>query len=240
MPIARAIVFAAGFGTRMRPLTDHTPKALLEVGGRPLIDHTLARFAEAGIGQLVVNTHYLGEKVGRHVRARFPDLEITVSAEDPILETGGGIVNVIDFFEDMPFFSANSDMIWLDDGTPALARLARAFDPARMDALLLVQPRGLAVGYRGPGDFDLASDGHLIRGRAAPYVFTGLQILTPRLFAGRSVAPFSLRELYARAEGEGGRLSRMVGLVHTGAWLHVGSPEELALANAFFEARGER
>lgn len=231
------MVFAAGLGTRLRPLTDHTPKPLIEVGGRAMLDHTIERFAAAGITELVVNTHYLGEQVEAHVRARFPALDIEISREDPILETGGGIVKVLSFFRDQPFFSANSDTIWIDGKVPALTRLAEAFDPARMDALLLLHPLERAIGYRGPGNFDLADDGSLVRSERAPFVFTGLQILSPALFAGRKAEPFSLRELYRAAEDSRGFLHRMHGLVHDGDWVHVGSPEELAEANAFFAAR---
>ncbi len=237
MQISRAMVFAAGLGTRLRPLTDHTPKPLIEVGGRAMLDHTIERFAAASITELVVNTHHLGEQVEAHVRATFPALKIEISREDPILETGGGIVKVLSFFQNRPFFSANSDTIWIDADVPALSRLAEAFDPARMDALLLLHPLERAIAYRGPGDFDLAADGGLVRAQGARYVFTGLQILSPTLFAARTAEPFSLSELYRAARGSDGRLHRMYGLVHEGDWVHVGSPDELAEANAFFATR---
>ncbi len=239
MQVSRAMVFAAGLGTRLRPLTQHTPKPLISVGGRALLDHTLERFDEAGIRQIVVNTHYLAAQVQAHLATRFPYLALTLSHEDPILETGGGIAKIIDYFGQAPFFSANSDTIWIDRDVPALTRLAQAFDPERMDALLLLHPVARAIGYQGPGDFALAADGALVREACAPYVFTGLQILHPRLFKGRKAEPFSLRELYLAAQGADGRLSRMHGLVHTGDWVHVGSPEELALANAFFAGRAD-
>ncbi len=228
------MVFAAGIGTRLRPLTDHTPKPLIRVGGRAMLDHTLQRFDEAGVRQIVVNTHYLAQQVEEHVTAHFSHMDVTLSYEDPILETGGAIVKALSYFQDAPFFSANSDTIWIDGATPALLRLAQAFDPERMDALLLLHPLERAIGYQGPGNFALAADGGLLRVASAPYVFTGLQILHPRLFNGRKVEPFSLRDLYTRAQGPDGRLARMHGLVHTGDWVHVGSPQELALANAFF------
>lgn len=237
MQISRAMVFAAGLGTRLQPLTLHTPKPLVKVGGAAMLDHTVARFAEAGVRQIVINTHHLAEQVEAHVLAHYDALEVTLSHEDPVLETGGGIVKVLSYFEDTPFFSANSDTIWIDRDTPALQRLANAFDPERMDALLLLHPLDRAIGYRGPGNFALADDGVLMRNPSAPYVFTGLQVLHPRLFQDRKVEPFSLRELYLAAEGEDGRLSRMHGLVHAGDWVHVGTPEELAEANAFFATR---
>jgi len=237
MRITRAMVFAAGLGTRLRPLTEHTPKPLIQVGGKAMLDHTIERFAAAGIAQMVVNTHYLAEQIRAHVRSRFPELAIQISHEPELLETGGGIVKVLSFFEDAPFFSANADTIWIDAAVPALKRLADAFDPARMDALLLLHPLDRAIGYRGPGNFALADDGNLLRTAHVPLVFTGLQILSPKLFAGREVEPFSLRELYRSAEQADGRLQRMHGLLHDGDWVHVGSPEELAEANSFFEER---
>jgi N-acetyl-alpha-D-muramate 1-phosphate uridylyltransferase len=237
MQISRAMVFAAGLGTRLKPLTLHTPKPLVKVGGAAMLDHTVARFAEAGVRQIVINTHHLAEQVEAHVRSHYAALDVTLSHEDPVLETGGGIVKVLSYFENAPFFSANSDTIWLDRDTPALQRLASAFDPERMDALLLLHPLERAIGYQGPGNFALADDGVLVRSPSAPFVFTGLQILHPRLFQGRKAEPFSLRELYLAAEGKDGRLSRMHGLVHTGDWVHVGTPEELAEANAFFAKR---
>jgi len=236
MRIARAMLFAAGLGTRMRPLTDHTPKPLIRVGGRALLDHTLDRFLAFGIERVMINTHYLAPQIQAHVCALPAGSRLELSHEDPVLETGGGIVNVLSFFENQPFFSANSDTIWVDRGTPALTRLASAFDPERMDALLLLHPLSRAVGYHGPGNFDLTPEGVLLKGPHAPYVFTGLQILHPRLFAGRSAEAFSLRELYQAADDGSGKLSRMFGLVHEGDFLHVGSPEELAEANAFFAA----
>ncbi len=237
MQISRAMVFAAGLGTRLQPLTLHTPKPLIEVGGQALLDHTLQRFQQAGVHDIIVNTHYLAEQVNAHVARRFADLHVTFSHEDPILETGGGIVKVLAHFDGEPFFSANSDTIWIDQGASALERLAQAFDAERMDALLLLHPLERAVGYRGPGNFGLDGDGILTRPPSAPYVFTGLQILHPRLFQGRSAVPFSLRELYLAAQRPDGKLARMHGLIHEGDWVHVGSPEELAEANAFFTAR---
>lgn len=238
MRIARAMLFAAGLGTRMRPLTERTPKALIRVGGKALLDHTLDRFREEKLDAVMVNTHYLAPQVEAHVRALPSDLRVELSHEDPVLETGGGIVKVLTFFEDQPFFSANSDTIWVDRDERALARLAEAFDPERMDALLLLHPLSHAIGYRGPGNFDLNREGQLLRGADAPYVFTGLQILHPRLFADRKVEPFSLRDLYQAADDGSGQLARMYGLVHEGDWLHVGTPKELKEANAFFAALG--
>lgn len=236
MLIDRAMVFAAGLGTRLRPLTERVPKPLVEVGGKPLLDHVITRFAAAGCARVVVNTHHLAEQVEAHLAGRAFGLEVRISREDPVLETGGGIMKALPLLGAAPFFSANSDTVWIDRATPALERLRVAFDGERMDALLLLHPLERAIGYAGPGNFDVTADGQLVRGARVPYVFTGVQVLHPRLFHGRRVQPFSLRELYRAAEAHDGRLSRMFGVVHDGDWVHVGTLDELAAAEAFFRA----
>jgi MurNAc alpha-1-phosphate uridylyltransferase len=229
------MLFAAGLGTRMRPLTSSTPKPLVQVGGRAMLDYAIDRFAAFGLSRIVVNTHHLAEQVEAHVRALRCRAELCLSREDPLLETGGGIVQALSLLGDAPFFSANADTIWIDGFEPALARLARAYDPEHMDALLLLHPRARAIGYSGPGNFGLTEQGQLVRSADPPFVFTGLQVLHPRLFAGRRAEPFSLRDFYRAAEGARGVLRRMYGLLHDGDWLHVGTLEELAQAQAYFE-----
>ncbi|MFT3921629.1 MAG: nucleotidyltransferase family protein [Myxococcales bacterium] len=234
-----AMVFAAGLGTRMGELTRSTPKPLVQVGGRALLDYALTHFEQAGCERIVVNCHYLGEQIAAHVAARRGPSAIALSREEVLLETGGGVMQALPLLGEGPFFSANSDTIWLDHAgdSSALGRLSEAFDPARFDALLLLHPRERAIGYRGPGDFDLNEQGELVRSPSPRYVFSGLQILTPALFAGRTVAPFSLRELYRAAERPDGSLARMGGLVHRGDWIHVGTPGELREAERFFAGR---
>ena len=229
------MLFAAGLGTRMRPLTATTPKPLVRVAGRPLLDYAIDRLAAFGVSRIVINTHHLAEQVQAHVRALPSRAELCISHEDPVLETGGGIVKALSLLGDGPFFSANSDTIWIDGIEPALSRLAHAYDPSRMDALLLLHPRHKAIGYSGPGNFALTDEGQLVRAAQPPYVFTGLQVLHPRLFAHRRAEPFSLRDLYTAAEGARGALSRMFGLLHDGDWIHVGTLEELAQAEQYFE-----
>ncbi len=239
-----AMVFAAGLGTRMGELTRRTPKPLIPVAGKALLDYTLEHFERARCPRVVVNCHYLGEQVAAHVRAResaraatahAPEFEL--STEEVLLETGGGIVQALPLLGDAPFFSANADTIWIDGACPALARMEALFEEGRFDALLLLHPLERAVGYRGPGNFDLTPEGELRRTPDPPYVFTGLQLLHPRLFEGRRAEPFSLRALYREAERPDGSLQRFGGLVHDGDWLHVGTPAELHEAEAFFAAR---
>lgn len=231
-PPRRAMVLAAGKGVRMRPITEKTPKPLVKVCDRALVDYALGALLAAGVDEAVVNAHHFADAVEAFIAAyqrAHPSLRLHLSREDELLETGGGVVRARAKLGDAPFYVLNSDVIVRDGPTSALMRLAQAFDPARMDALLLVQPVARAVGYDGKGDYRLSADGRLdSRGDAAsaPYVFTGAQILVPRLLDGAPEGAFSLKRLYDRAEAE----RRLFGLVHDGAWLHVGTPEALALA----------
>jgi MurNAc alpha-1-phosphate uridylyltransferase len=224
----RAMVLAAGFGLRLRPITDKLPKPLVEVGGRTLIDRALDRLEDAGIERAVVNTHYLAESVERHLAGRkHPAVE--VSREDELLETGGGVLRALDRLGPAPFFVVNSDIAWLDGPKPTLQRLAGTWDDKRMDALLLVNPAARTDDYEGPGDYFMTPGGRLRRrkrGEIAPFVFCGVQILHPRLFAGATPGRFSLNVLYDRAEQAG----RLYAVVHDGVWYHIGTAAGLAHA----------
>jgi len=221
---SHAMVLAAGLGLRMRPLTERTPKPLIPVAGRCMLDRVFDRLDEIGVPDRVVNTHWLPEQVAAHLADR-PG--VVFSHEAALLETGGGVAHALPLLGERPFFVCNADIIWLDGTRPALARLAEAWDEARMDALLLLEPVERAFGYDGAGDFFRADDGRLTRRSAklsAPFVFTGVQILHPRLFAGAPDGPFSLNRLYDRAQEAG----RLWGVRHDGLWFHVGTPQGLA------------
>lgn len=231
----RAIVLAAGLGTRMRPLTDTCPKAMVSVGGKCLIDHVLDWMGEAGLSDVVVNTHYLAEILEAHLSARSRP-RIILSHEEVLLETGGGIAKALALLGTQPFFAANSDTICLNGKTHALQRLHDAWDDEEMDALLLLHPVADAVGYDGGGDFHLHADGTLLRKRAgesAPYVFTGIQMLNPRLFIAAPQGAFSMNLLYNRGMREDGSLLRIKAIVHDGQWLHVGDPAAVLLAEQY-------
>lgn len=228
-----AMVLAAGLGLRMRPITDHCPKPLVTVAGRTMLDRALDHVAAAGVDRVVVNTHWLAEKIRHHLADR---PHITLSHEDELLETGGGVTHALPHLGDGPFYVANSDIIWTDGPRqPALDRLADAWDDGRMDALLLLQPRDSAMGYDGAGDFSLSADGvPQRRGTAAsaPLIFSGVQILSPRLFRDAPTGRFSLNILYDRALAAG----RLFGLIHDGRWFHVGTPDALAPVEAALAA----
>jgi MurNAc alpha-1-phosphate uridylyltransferase len=234
-----AMLFSAGLGTRMRPLTEHTPKALIRVGDKTILDYALAHFEAAGCERIVVNTHHLAPQLAAHLAQHRGPAELLRVHEEQLLETGGAIVNALPLLGDEPFYCMNVDMIWLDQaGTvPALERLRRAYEPSRMDALLLLQPLTRTVGYGGRGDFGLNEAGELTREGARPYAYASVQVMHPRCFAGRQVEPFSLRDIWFAGQRADGSLARMFGLVHEGDWLHIGSPGELAAAEAFLAQR---
>jgi MurNAc alpha-1-phosphate uridylyltransferase len=230
-----AMVLAAGTGTRMRPLTDIMPKPLVQVAGKPLLDHVLDRLGSTGVERAVVNVHYLGEQIIAHLANRTRPKIVISDERGLLLGTGGGVVKALPVLGHAPFFHLNADTIWIDGVKPNLARLAEAFDPARMDALLLLAPTANSIGYSGRGDFAFAADS-LLRRRAerevAPFVFAGAAILSPALFKGSPQGEFSLTTLFDRA-AESGRLS---GLRLEGLWMHVGTPEAIAEAEAAIKA----
>ena len=233
-----AMVLAAGLGTRMRPLTDHLPKPLVKVAGKPLIDWTLDRLAAAGVRRAVVNVHYRADQMEAHLKTRAAP-EIVISDERALLlETGGGLKKAAPHLGAAPVYCTNTDAILVNGaGGEPCAALADAWREDPMDALLLLAPIDLASGYDGAGDFDLLPGGDLDwrAGKSAPYVYTGLQIIRPSLLDGSPDGPFSLRILWDKARAKG----RMKGVVHQGPWMHVGDPEGLALAEAFFDNRGD-
>jgi len=223
------MVLSAGLGTRMRPVTERMPKPLVEVGGKPLIDHVLDRLAEVNVERAVVNVHYFAEQIERHLASRTKP-KITISDERGLLlGTGGAAVKALPQLGAAPFFHVNSDSIWIDGVKPNLARLAETFDPAAMDALLLLAPTTGSIGYAGRGDFAFAADGRLTR-RAeravAPFVFAGAAILAPTLFTDAPQGEFPLTLLFDRAAEHG----RLFGLRLEGLWMHVGTPDAIALA----------
>jgi MurNAc alpha-1-phosphate uridylyltransferase len=222
-----AMVMAAGLGKRMRPLTATQPKPMVRVAGKPLLDHALDRLAEAGVAKAVVNVHYLGDAIEAHVKARLAPT-VTISDErDLLLETGGGMVKAhrAGLLPD-PFFCLNADNIWLDGPQNAFADLSAGWRPDEMDALLLVVPHSRAANFRGSGDFHMDPVGRLSRrkpGRIAPFIYTGIQLVSHRLLRDAPDGPFGTMTLWERAIGEG----RLYGTTFTGHWFEVGTPEAI-------------
>jgi len=222
-----AMVMAAGLGTRMRPLTASRPKPLIEVGGKPLLDHVIDRLRAAGVSRLVVNVHYLPDMIEAHLRSAAQDLDVAVSDErEQLLETGGGLVRAEPLIDCDPFIAVNSDNLWVDGPADTLKLLASHWDQARMDALLLLVPLARAGNHRGIGDFHMDRIGRIRRrerSHVAPFVYTGIQMLSKRLLRDAPEGPFSTNVLWDRAIAE----DRCFGAVHQGLWFDVGTPESI-------------
>ena len=222
-----AMVLSAGFGKRMRPLTATRPKPLIEVAGRTLLDRALDRVEAAGITTAIVNVHYFADQIEAAVAARTGPLAIRVSDERSLLlETGGGVTRALPMIDADPFFVINSDNMWIDGSADALRLLAQRWDGAAMDALLLLVPLARATGYEGRGDFHLDPWGTVTpRGevRIAPFVYSGVQLISKRLFHGEPVEAFSMWRAWNKALANG----RLFGSVHQGLWFHVGTPASI-------------
>jgi N-acetyl-alpha-D-muramate 1-phosphate uridylyltransferase len=227
----RAMVLAAGLGTRMRPLNGQIPKPLVRVGGKALIDYALDRLAEQGVELAIVNVHYLADQIERHLACRVRPQIVISDERRELLGTAGGVIKALPELGKHPFFHVNSDTIWIDGVKPNLGRLADIFDPTRMDALLLVAPTASSIGYDGRGDFSMTPDGRLARRgerEIVPFVYAGAAILTPAFLAGASPGPSSMSPFFTRAAEAG----RLFGLRLEGLWMHVGTPDSIKAAEA--------
>ena len=232
----KAMVLAAGFGLRMRPLTDKMPKPMVPVAGQPLLDHVLDKLAQAGVADAVVNVHYLPDQIINHTATR-QHPRVTISDErDQVLGTGGGVVKALPLLGDAPFFHVNSDTLWIDGVRSNLTRLAENFDPARMDILLLMAPTATSIGYSGRGDYGMLPDGALRKRKEkeiVPFVYAGAAILSPSIFEGAPQGEFSLTRMFDRANEQ----DRLFGLRLDGVWMHVGTPDAVhAAEEAFLES----
>jgi MurNAc alpha-1-phosphate uridylyltransferase len=230
-----AMVMAAGLGKRMRPLTATKPKPLIEVSGKPLLDHVLEKLRGAGVKKVVVNVHYLADAVEAHLASRAHGLEVVISDErDLLMETGGGMVQAEALIDSDPFIAANSDNLWIDGPADTLKLLASQWDDTRMDALLLLVPLARALNHDGMGDFHMDRTGRLRRrerSHVAPFVFTGVQMVSKRLLRDAPEGPFSTNILWDRAIQEG----RCFGAVHQGLWFDVGTPKSIPMTEAALE-----
>jgi MurNAc alpha-1-phosphate uridylyltransferase len=230
-----ALVLAAGLGKRMRPLTATTPKPLIEVASKALLDHLLERLHASGVKKVVVNVHYLADAVEAHLVKNPHGLEVTISDERSLLlETGGGMVKAAPLIHCDPFLVVNSDNLWIDGPADTLKLLASHWDGSKMDALLLLVPHARAENHRGLGDFHMDRNGRLrrrARSRVAPFVYTGVQIVSKRLLDGAPDGPFSTNILWDRAIEQG----RCFGAVHQGLWFDVGTPQSIKATELILE-----
>ncbi len=220
------MILAAGRGERLRPLTDATPKPMIPVAGRSMLDRSMDRLAAHGVRTVVVNVHHLGEQIAAHLGSR-----ARIVHEDRLLETGGSVKNALPLLGEGPYFILNGDGLWSDGKQPMLSRMEAAWNPTRMDALLLLHPIEKAIGREAKdrGDYFLDGDGrarHRGSAASAPYMFASVSICDSRLLRDSPDGPFSLLKLWNRAEAQG----RLFGVVHDGDWFHVGTPQALAEA----------
>jgi MurNAc alpha-1-phosphate uridylyltransferase len=230
-----AMIMAAGLGKRMRPLTATRPKPLIEVNGKALLDHVLEKLREAGVKKVVVNVHYLADALEAHLKSRDHGLEIVISDErDVLMETGGGLIKAEPLIDSDPFLALNSDNLWIDGPADTLKLLASQWDDTKMDALLLLVPQASALNHKGIGDFHMDRAGRIRRrekSHVAPFVFTGIQIMSKRLLRDAPDGPFSTNILWNRAIEEG----RCFGAVHQGLWFDVGTPQSIQLTETALE-----
>lgn len=230
--VKTAMLMAAGLGKRMRPLTATRPKPLVRVAGKALIDHALNRLEAGGIERVIVNVHYLADTVEAHLASRKDDMEILISDERAkLLETGGGLMRAAPLLGDDPFLCANSDNLWIDGPRDSIAILSALWDDDRMDALLLLVPHARASCHSGVGDFHMDAMGRITRrrpGRLAPFVFTGIQIMSPRLLRDAPGEVFSTNIFWDRAIAAG----RLYGVSHQGLWFDVGTPQAIPQVEA--------
>ena len=225
----KAMVLAAGLGVRMRPLTDKLPKPLVRVAGQPLLDHVLDKLGSAGVTEAVVNVHYLPDQIIEHTRSRKKPRVIISDERNEVLGTGGAVVKALPLLGNAPFFHVNADTMWIDGVRSNLSRLAEAFDPARMDILLLMAPTTTSIGYTGRGDYGMLPDGALRKRRehqVVPFVYAGAAIMSPSLFADAPAGEFSLTRMFDRANEQ----ERLFGLRLDGVWMHVGTPDAVEAA----------
>ena len=225
-PIHTAMVFAAGLGTRMRPITETLPKPLVKVGGRTMLDHMLDRLAEAGVERAIVNVHHLADQIEGQLAGRAQPAIIVSDERDRLLDQGGGIAKVLPLLGEAPFLICNTDALWVEGPNGNLARLMAQWDPARMDVLLLVAGTTASIGVDWAGDFAMDEDGRLTRrpeGGVTPFVYAGVGIMKPALFEGIGEPVFRLAPFFFRAAEAG----RLFGTRLDGLWLHVGTPEAI-------------
>ncbi|MEO0784900.1 MAG: nucleotidyltransferase family protein [Pseudomonadota bacterium] len=232
-----AFIMAAGLGTRMRPLTNTTPKPLIKVAGRSIIDRLLDALVAAGVGRAIVNVHWLADQMETHLAGR-TDIEIIISDErDELLETGGGLAKARPLLGEDPVFIVNADVLWSPGDAAPLAALAEAYDPGAMDELLLLADLGRCLGFPGAGDFFRSDDGALARrgdAPSAPWAYAGVRIANPQTFHDLPVEKFSANRLWEPMIAA----RRLHGLPLNGFWLHIGDPGALADAEMWLRCHG--
>jgi MurNAc alpha-1-phosphate uridylyltransferase len=225
--LTKAMVFAAGYGTRLKPLTDRMPKSLIPVAGKPMIEYALDKLKAYGIEEVVINVSHLRDQLIAYV-SRFRGLTIKVSEEAEPLETGGGLKKALPLLGSGPFFVINSDIVWTDTQDTALERLTRHWDDTRMDLLLLVQSKAEAVGYDTGEDHLFITPGNTKDWdeRAAPYIIAGIGVMHPRILLEAPEGKFGVKILWRQAFSQ----NRLVCLPHRGRWFQTGTVADIEKA----------
>lgn len=233
-----AMVLAAGLGTRMRPLTDDTAKPLIEVQGKALMDRMIDPMVAAGVKRIVVNVHWCADQVEAFVKTR-TDLDVVISDERTgALETGGGLAKARPLLGDDPVFVVNTDAFWAPEDPSPFHQMAQMFDPAKMDALLLLADTQRCLGFPGAGDFFHDATGRLTRrgdAPSAPWAYAGLRIIKPQAFDNEPVEAFSVLRKWDKSISEG----RLFGMPLDAFWLHVGTPDALDDAEMWLRCHGQ-
>lgn len=229
-----AFILAAGKGTRLRPYTDTMPKPMVPVNGTPILEHTLHKLKNDNVNNIIINTNYLGDRIKNYIDT-YQALNITISEEDQLLDTGGGVKYALDQLGDQPFFMINGDAFWEEGQQSVFERLSQQWDPETMDILILLQPVNNMVLTQGIGDYDLDANGHAIRSKdkTGQYMFAGVRITKPELFKNKEEDVFSFLELMDEAQTK----NRLYGLVHDGDWHHISTPQDLDNVNAALQTK---
>lgn len=236
----KAFILAAGFGSRLRPYTDHCPKPMVMVNGRSLIDRTLDKLRVAGVRDVVVNLHYMADVLRAHLTdyaAQYNgQINIIFSYEDPILDTGGGVKAALHHFGGEPFFVIAGDGLWTDADESAFEILAREWDESKMDILTLMQPVAQMRWTKGVGDFDIASDGRAVRSldKTGAYMWTNIRLNHPRIYKNSGEGAFSFLPIMDACQAKG----RLFALPHQGEWHHISTPADLERVNEEFSKNG--
>jgi N-acetyl-alpha-D-muramate 1-phosphate uridylyltransferase len=222
--IKKAMLLAAGYGTRLKPLTDHTPKPLVPVAGRPMIEYALDKLRAYGIEEIVINVSHLKAQLVEYFAAK-KNLRVVISEETEPLETGGGLKKASPFLGNEPVFAINSDILWMDEGDTALNRLAQTWDDAKMDFLLLAQPKAKAIGHdKGEDHLFIKPENTLDWNAAdAPYIISGIGIFHPRVLRDTPGGKFSVKILWLKALAE----NRLFCLPHHGRWFQTGTIDDI-------------
>jgi MurNAc alpha-1-phosphate uridylyltransferase len=232
-PIAHGFITAAGYGKRLKPYTDSTPKPMVPLGGAPIIDQVMEKLLAAGVSHVTVNLHHMAEILGGHLAKKFP--MATLSCEETLLDTGGGVKNALETMGGGAFFVVSGDSLWTDGPSgAALERLHAKWDPQKMDILLLLQPLAHMTLTEGVGDYDIRPDGRAVRSlnKTGAYMWTSVRICHARIFDDTPDDAFSFLPLMDRAEAAG----RLYAIVHDGDWYHVTTPGDLERINAHLAA----